>query len=310
MAHLLSVADLSMETLGRLVERGVDIAKGKWRNRRPLEGRTVGIYFRKPSTRTRTSFHVGALRLGASVVGYGPLDLQTTTGETSADTARVLSEYLNALVIRTNDVDEELREMARQQRMPIVNAMSENEHPTQVIGDLIALAEQFGHLRGLHVLYLGEGNNTAASLALAVGMTPGMRLTIMTPEGYGLKPAILDRALRFAARSGSVIECEHDPNRLPLAVDAVYTTRWETMGVSHADVSWRDRFIPYRVTTDLMAAVSKPGHTVFLHDLPAIRGAEVVGEVLDGPQSIAFRQAHHKLTSAMVVLDWCIGERG
>ncbi len=308
MAHLLSVADLSVETLGRLVTRGVAIARGEWAGRRPLEGKTIGIYFRKSSTRTRTSFHVGALKLGATVVAYGPNDLQTTTGETPADTARVLSEYLDALVIRTNEADEEMREMARQPRMPIINAMSENEHPTQVIGDLISLAEQFDRLKGLHILYLGEGNNTAASLALAVAMAGDMRLTLLTPEGFGLKPAILERALRFAAESGSVIETSHDLGRLPRTVDAVYTTRWETMGVVHSDPNWRERFKPYRVTTDLMRKVSKPGHTVFLHDLPAIRGAEVVDAVLDGPQSIAFRQAHHKLTSAMVVLDWCLGQ--
>jgi len=303
--HVLSIAEVGAENLAYLVNRSVVFAAGDARVR-PLEGKVVGIYFRGTSTRTRTSFTVGALRLGAGTVTYGPNDLQIATGETIPDTARVLSGYLDALVIRTNDSIGEMRAFAEQDEMAVVNAMSENEHPTQAIADLSVMKETFGRLDGLHVLYIGEGNNTAASLALAVGLTPGMRLTVVTPEGYGLSDALLETARGLGERHGSDIEQRHDIDGLPAGVDAVYTTRWQTMGVPKADPDWRQKFAPYTVTRSIMERVSKPSGTVFLHDLPAVRGADVTDEVLDGPQSRAFRQADHKMFSAMAVLEWCV----
>jgi len=310
--HLLSIAELGPENLAYLVNRSVTLASGDAGRGRPLDGRAVGIYFTGTSTRTRTSFTVGALRNGAGVVTYGPHDLQIVTGETIADTARVLSGYLDALVIRTNDSMADMQAFARQDEMAIINAMSENEHPTQAIADLSTLKEAFGRLDDIHVLYLGEGNNSAASLALAVSLTRGMRLTLVTPEGYGLPESVLQTAQELARKHGSIIEHHHDVSRLPVAVDAVYTTRWQTMGVPKAEAGWQVKFQPYSVTPTLMAQVSKPS-TIFLHDLPAVRGADVLDEVLDGPQSRAFRQSRHKLFSAMAVLEWCVigatGER-
>ena len=308
--HLLSILDLSSTDLERLVDDALAIARGEWSRRRPLAGKTTGIYFRKTSTRTRTSFTVGAQRLGAAVIAYGPDDLQIATGETLSDTARVLANYLDLLVIRTNASLDEMRELARQGSMPVINAMSDNEHPTQAIADLAALREALGRLAGAHLLFVGEGNNTAASLAFAVAKTRGMRLTLVTPEGYGLPAADLAAAHRLAADHGATVEQQHDLARLPTGVDAVYTTRWLTMGVSKKDPDWLDRFRPYCVTGELMRRVSKPRGTIFLHDLPAMRGYEVTDEVLDGPQSIAFRQAFHKLTAAMSVLAWCAGATG
>jgi ornithine carbamoyltransferase len=309
--HLLSVSGLDRETLLSLVETAVAIAAGAWEGQRPLADRVVGIYFRKSSTRTRTSFTVGALKLGAQVVAYGPNDLQIVTGETVPDTARVLANYLDALVIRTNETIEEMRQFASQNRMAIINAMSENEHPTQSLADLATLLEHFGRLTGLHVLYLGEGNNSASAIALAASRLPGMRLTLVTPEGYGLPVDFIEAVRTTAKANGSEIEQHHDMGHLPRGVDAVYTTRWLTMGAKKADEDWLPRFRPFTVTPAVMAEVSKPGGgTVFLHDLPAMRGYEVLDEVLDGPQSIAFRQAFHKMTSAMAVLTWCLEGSG
>jgi ornithine carbamoyltransferase len=301
--HLLSIADLSAETLARLVEDAAAIARGEWEGRKTLVGKIVGIYFRKTSTRTRSAFTAGALKLGASTITYGPHDLQILTGETIQDTAQVLANYLDALVIRTNESMQEMRELADQDRMSIVNALTESEHPTQAIADLVTLREAFGRLEGLHVLYIGEGNSTAAALALACGLLPDMRLSIVTPEGYGVPENVLDQARSF--RSGSAVEQLHHLDPPPPHVDAVYTSRWLTMGVQKLDADWLARFQPFTITPQLMARVSG-AKTVFLHDLPAMRGYEVVDEVLDGPQSIAFRQAYHKMTSAMAVLVWCI----
>ena len=304
--HLLSVSDLDRGTILSLVENAVAIAQGRREGERSLAGRTIGIYFRKSSTRTRTSFTVGAMKLGAQVIAYGPDDLQIVTGETVADTASVLSNYLDALVIRTNESVAEMRQFAAQDRMAVINAMSENEHPTQSLADLTTLREHFGRLSGLHVLYLGEGNNSASAISLAVARIPGMRLTLVTPEAYGLDAGFLEEVRATAAANGAEVEQHHDMERLPRGVDAVYTTRWLTMGVERADEDWIPKFRPYTVTPAVMAEVSKPEGTVFLHDLPAMRGYEVLDEVLDGPQSIALRQAYHKMTSAMAVLEWCL----
>jgi ornithine carbamoyltransferase len=304
--HVLSISELGAENLAHLIDRGLALVVGDGGRSQPLSGRVVGIYFRGPSTRTRTSFTVAAFKLGADVIAYGPRDLQLSTGETLRDTARVLSSYLDALVIRTNEPVAEMRALAEPGEMSIINAMSDNEHPTQAVADMVTMKEEFGRLEDLHVLYVGEGNNTAASLALAVAQTPGMRLTLATPEGYGLAEDILTKARDFSARYGGAVEERHGMSDLPRGVDVVYTTRWQTMGETKPDPNWRASFEPYTVTSELMARVSKPARTIFLHDLPAVRGADVTDEVLDGPQSRAFRQARHKLTGAMAVLEWCL----
>ena len=186
--------------------------------------------------------------------------------------------------------------------MVVVNAMCRAEHPTQAIGDLATIEEAFGRLDGVHVLYVGEGNNTAAALARAVALTPGMRLTLATPEGYGVASDVLAWARKAAGERGSVVEQTHDASRLPRGVDVVYTTRWQTMGEPKAGTDWREKFIPFRADEELRGRVSKPSGTVFMHDLPAVRGEDVDDAVLDGPSSLAFRQAQHKLSSAMAVL--------
>ncbi len=306
--HVLSIADLGTETLTRLVDDAVAIARGEWKERRPLRDKVVGIYFPVTSTRTRTAFTIGAMKLGASTIAYGPKDLQIVTGETIQDTARVLANYMEVLVIRTNGPIEELQQLSEQGRMSIINAMTDNEHPTQALCDLAALKEALGRLQGIRMLYLGEGNNTASALALAFGSMPDMHLTLVTPEGYGLSRDLIAQAQRLANGNGSAVEQHHNMDALPKDVDAVYTARWLTMGVKKDDSSWVDKFRPYTITPEVMARVSKEG-TIFLHDLPAMRGYEVVDEVLDGPQRIAFRQAFHKMTSAMAALNWCAGER-
>lgn len=309
MRHLLSLAEIGPEGLAVLVDDALAFAAGRGESGQLLKGRVVGIYFRGTSTRTRTAFTVGAMKLGAGVIAYGPNDLQLVTGESLLDTARVLSGYLDFLVIRTNAPVEEMRTLASSDEMSVINAMSDNEHPTQAIADLTTIKEALGGLSGVHVLYVGEGNNSAAALALAVSMTEGMRLTLVTPEGYGLPNEVLHTAEGFARRSGARVEQHHDARALPSNVDVVYTTRWETMGVVKPDADWQVNFAPYRVTPRMMAEVSRQSGTIFLHDLPAVRGAEVVDEVLDGQQSLAFRQAQHKMTSAMSVLKWCAASR-
>jgi ornithine carbamoyltransferase len=310
MKHLISLKLLGSSQLANLVRRSAYFASGQDRDKKPLSDKTVGIFFRRSSTRTRTSFTVGAQKLGAQTVVFGPQDLQLVTGETLEDTGRVLSGYLDALVIRTNDAQAEMETLAHQDRMAIVNAMSTEEHPTQAIADLSTIFEVRGDIEGVHLLYLGEGNNSTSALAFAFAQTPRSRLTIVTPKGYGVPETLLDEARALSQDNGSIIEQHHDPGDLPRNVDVVYTTRWQTMGVPKADPGWRRSFLPYTVDARLMEKVSKPEGTIFLHDLPAVRGDDVTDEVLDGPQSRAWRQAEHKMFGAMAVLEWCLSEPG
>lgn len=306
--HLISLSDLPDGALRGVVARAGDHARraAAGRPAEPtLAGAVVGVYFRRTSTRTRTAFSAGALRLGAGVVAYGPGDLQTNTGETSEDTGRVMAGMLDVLVARTADDPAEMRAWASgQRRMAVVNAMSADEHPTQALADLTTLVLHFGEVEGLRVLYVGEGNNTAVALALGLSRFRGVLLDLRTPPGYGLDPRVRAQALAQAESAGALVTERHDLAGLPADLDAVYTTRWETTGTTKPDPDWRAVFAPFHVGPELMARAPK---AVFLHDLPAHRGAEVAAQVLDGPDSLAFTQAENKLYSAMAVLEWCHG---
>jgi ornithine carbamoyltransferase len=295
MRSLISLLDISGEDVAGIVDSAVKYAEQ--RPPRTLEGRAVGIYFRRSSTRTRTSFWRAATLLGADTIAFGPDDLQLTTGETLADTARVLSGYLDLLVVRTNDDMAELRELDAAGGLGVVNALTRHEHPTQALADLATLQEEFGQLAGRHLVYAGEGNSTAQALVYATALTPDLQLTLVTPPGYGLPAEVT------AAGPHRVRQC-HSFDDVDGPADAVYTSRWQTMGVAKDNPDWLTAFLPYRVTDELLDRIGT-AHTVFLHDLPAVRGQEVTDEVLDGPRSRAWRQSRHKMTAAAAVLQWC-----
>ncbi|HVQ91551.1 MAG TPA: hypothetical protein VMU51_10990 [Mycobacteriales bacterium] len=305
MRHLISIDDLTDGDLRAIPRRAAEFATALRQRSpidQPLSGDVVGVYFRKTSTRTRTAFSVGAVRLGAQIVTFGPNDLQTNTGETIEDTGQVFSRMLDVLVARTSADPAELRALADQPRMAVVNAMTQDEHPTQALADLTTMLQRFGRLDDLNVLYVGEGNNTAAALALALTRLPGSRLELRTPPGYGLEQPILERAGAQAGRTGATLIERHDMAGLPRAAQVVYTTRWQTTGTSKPDPNWRAVFAPFQVHAGIWRDCPD---ALFMHDLPAHRGEEVTAEVLDGPVSIAFDQAGNKLTSAMAVLEYC-----
>lgn len=306
--HVLSVLDLSPAEVEGLCRRAIQL-KHTPSAPQTLREKTVGVYFRKTSTRTRTAFCVGAGRLGATVVTFGPDDLQTNTGETLHDTARVLAGYLDILVMRTNESVEEMKLFASYPPLSVVNALSSDEHPTQALADFSAILEHFGTLEGISILYCGEGNKSAAALAIAASRVPGMRVTLATPAGYGLDPHKLAAARTLADKYGAFIEETHDIRSLAGPVDVLYTSRWQEMGVSKPDPDWKEKFAPFRVTRELLDRTGGP-RTVFMHDLPAVRGEDVEDEILDGTQSLVWAQAQHKLFSAMSVLEWCGDSRG
>ncbi|WP_280369014.1 ornithine carbamoyltransferase, partial [Nocardia abscessus] len=238
------------------------------------------------------------------VIGYGPDDLQLNTGETLEDTIRVLSRMLDVLVVRTSLDSLALRAVAEaQEGMAVINAMSDDEHPTQALADLLTLRRYFGRIEGLKILYMGEGNNTASALGLAISRYPGAELHLRTPKGYGVPTQILAESNR-QDRMGTVVE-KHDLTDLPDEVHVVYTTRWQTTGTRKPDPHWKSTFSPFRVDERLMARYPD---AIFMHDLPAHRGEEVDAAVIDGTRSIVFDQAAGKLYSAMAALEWCLSE--
>jgi ornithine carbamoyltransferase/carbamoyltransferase len=303
---LLTLGTLTRQDLEALAERSCDFFRDRDGHDRPLAGKVVGILFSKTSTRTRTAFSVGTVRLGGFPIMYGPGDLQTNTGESIHDTGRVFGSMLDALVARTAGPLAELQEISRSGDLPVVNAMSTEEHPTQGICDLATMLLEFGTLENLSVLYVGEGNNSAAALAYGLSMMPGCQVTFATPPGYAVDSEILEDATKRAYESGGRISQVHDLDDLPDHVDVVYTTRWQTTGTVKASADWRERFRPFYVDDALLA---RWPDAKFMHDLPANRGEEVSGAVLEGPRSLAWTQAEMKLASAMAVLEWVI-ERG
>lgn len=297
--RLISLTELSGEDLRALVRRTVTHAERKTAHR-PLDGRIVGLYFALTSTRTRTAFTSGALRLGAQTVSYGSGDLQLNTGETAVDTGRVLATMLDAFVVRAAGDSAELRDFGVG-GLPVINAMSADEHPTQALADLATIHQSFGAVDGVRVLYVGEGNSTAVALCHALSRYDGTVLHVRTPPSYGLPAAARNAAPGTGA--GSRIDERANLDDLPDEVDVVYTTRWQTTGTMKRHDSWRELFDPFRVDTALLDLYP---HAVFMHDLPAHRGDEVEAAVIDGPRSVVFRQAANKLYSAMAALEWCM----
>ncbi|MFF3644210.1 ornithine carbamoyltransferase [Streptomyces sp. NPDC002564] len=303
---LFSLADLPVDTVTRLADRAVELHHDPAAHTRPLAGRTVGVLFTEPSTRTRTAFTVAAVRLGAAPVTYGPGDLQLSTGEAVEDTGRVLGSMLDGLVARTAGPLADLRTLSRHGHLPVVNAMATEEHPSQGLCDLATLRLVLGDLGGLRLLYVGEGNNTATALALALSGIPGCEATFACPPGYGLPDDLLTTARKRAAHCGATLTHRDTAHALPTGVDVVYTTRWQTTGTSKPDAAWRERFRPFHIDEEFMTR--RPG-ALFLHDLPAHRGDEVTGAVLDGPRSVAWTQAAMKLSSATAVLEHALGDQ-
>lgn len=303
--HLLSVSDIADEDIAWIVERGRLHAQSS----EPVEslsGSIVGIYFTKPSTRTRTAFTTAALRLGARVVTYDSEDLQVATGETLEDTGRVLARMLDALVVRTAEESAGMRALALQGEMPVINAMNADEHPTQALSDLTFLAMRFGSVAGLRMMYVGEGNNTAVALCRALARFEDVTIHLRTPRGYGLPAAALESVKGIAARTGAQVDEQHDIDALPSDLDVVYTTQWQTTGTVKANPLWREEFEDFRVTPSLM---ERYPDAIFMHDLPAHRGEEVAPSVIDGASSVVFDQAGCKLHSAMAVLEWALSRR-
>jgi ornithine carbamoyltransferase len=304
MPNLITLDDLTEYQQLTLADRAVELHRDRTLHNRPLARRIVATMFLLTSTRTRAAFSTAALRLGADLVSFFPNDLQINTGESFADTGRVLASMMDLLVVRSNTTIQKLYELSNNGALPVVNAMSSEEHPTQGLNDLAVLRLRCGDLTGLRFLYVGEGNNTAVALAKALRHIRRCHTTFCTPIGYGLDAALMQQCNDIAATNGGAVAQVSGFDELPAEVDIVYTSRWETTGTLKHDEAWRELFRPLYVDEGLM---KRWPAALIMHDLPAHRGQEISSAVLDGSRSIAWEQATMKMASAMAVLEYAAG---
>lgn len=298
--HFLSIDDLDASMLTKLLDDAASLKAARGPSR-DLDGRSVAMIFEKPSTRTRVSFEVAIAELGGTPLVLGTQDLQLGRGETIEDTARVLSRYVHAVVLRTFGQDR-LETLAAAGTIPVVNALSDHEHPCQALADLLTIREHVGDLAGVRLSYVGDGNNVAHSLLLAGGLA-GMHVSVATPPGYEPDDAVVARAREHAASSGGSITITIDPQAAVEKADAVYTDVWASMGQEQQADARAAVFAPYRVDDALMARVPE---AIVLHCLPAHRGEEIAAPVLDGPQSRVWDQAENRLHTQKAVLRWLL----
>lgn len=296
---LLRTRDLTRSDLKYLLGRAKKFKESPYTRRGMLSGDSVCLYFEKPSTRSRISFETAVARLGGAPIILSPDDLQMGRGETIEDTARVISRYSRALVMRAYR-DEEVERFARAATIPVINLLTDGHHPCQSVADLLTIQEHRGSLKKCRIAYLGAGNNVAVSLMEAAALS-GADIRLAWPKNYALPGETVEISRALAAENGGEVLVTEDPEEACQGADVIYTDVWLSMGDAEAEREIRRRaFSPYQVTKRLLG-LAKPD-ALFLHCLPAHRGEEVTEEVLEGPQSVVFDQAENRLPSSMAIL--------
>ena len=299
--HLLRIADWTVGELELVLDLADELKQFQRRRepRRLLEGRTLGLLFDKPSTRTRVSFEAGIAHLGGIALFLPADQLQIARGEPLRDTATVLSRYLDALAVRTSS-HEDVAELARHATIPVLNALTDAAHPCQALADLMTLRERLGDLAGRRLAWIGDGNNVCASIVVGAAMF-GMDVVAATPAGYEPPAA----AVAAAARSGGSIELVQDPFEAAIGADALYTDVWTSMGHEAERERRRRDLAGYRIDHELLRAAGP--QAIVLHCLPAHQGEEITAKVLHGPQSAVWDQAENRLHSQKALLALVIG---
>lgn len=298
--HLLSIADLKPAKLEAILDKAEELKK-KLKNGEPHEllgGKTLGMIFAKPSTRTRVSFETAMAQLGGHAIYLGMSDLQLGRGETIADTARTLSRYVDAVMARLFKHDN-LLELAENSEVPVINGLTDLLHPCQVLADLFTVREQKGKLKRLKLAYVGDGNNVCNSLLLGCSKA-GVDISVATPKGYAPDAGILGQAKREAKASKVRVEVITDPHKAVTDADVVYTDVWTSMGQEKERKRRLRDFKGYQVDSKLLDG-AKPD-VIFMHCLPAHREEEIASEVIDGPHSVVFDQAENRLHVQKAIL--------
>ena len=296
--HFLDLGDFDPATLRQMLDIAAGFKATKGVNSRPLAGKTLAMIFEKPSTRTRVSFEVAMRQLGGEAIVLSAKEMQLGRGETAADTARVLSRYVDAIMLRT-DRAAKLRELAENATVPVINGLTEASHPCQLMADVLTFEEHCGPIAGQVVAWCGDGNNVARSWIEAATRF-GFTLRLATPAA--LRPP--EDLLAWARAEGAAIEVSDDPEQTVAGARCVVTDAWVSMA-DNPNESRHNLLAPYRVTTALMAQAAPDA--IFMHCLPAHRGEEVSAEVIDGPQSVVFDEAENRLHAQKGVLAWALG---
>lgn len=293
------VTDLTPQELRDLLDLAAAMKAKPAHCEDALRGQTIACIFEKPSTRTRVSFAAAVARLGATPVALSPQELQLGRGESIADTARSLSGYVAAIVIRTY-AQETVDELAQWATVPVVNALSDQHHPCQALADLLTIEEVFGDVSGRRLVFVGDGGDNVAHSLLEVGALAGLDVTVACPPEYAPDDHILAEARPLAGQTGAELTVVHDPAVAIADADVVYADVWASMG-EEAERETRARALaPFQVTAELMA-LAKP-EAIFLHCLPAKRGEEVAAAVIDGPQSVVWQQSANRLPTEEALL--------
>ncbi|EME21893.1 ornithine carbamoyltransferase [Rhodococcus triatomae] len=299
--HYLRDDDLTPEQQAEVLDLAAELKKDPFAKQTLAGPRAVGVIFEKNSTRTRFSFEVGIAQLGGHAVVVDGRSTQLGREETLQDTGRVLSRYVDAVVWRTFG-QKRLEQMASGATVPIVNALSDEFHPCQVLADLQTLRERKGELNGLKLTYLGDGANNMAHSLLLGGVTAGIDVTIAAPEGFAPLPWVLESARARAAETGATITLTDDPHSAVAGADALVTDTWTSMGQENDGLDRVGPFRPFQINAGLLAEAASDA--VVLHCLPAHRGEEVTDDVLDGPQSAVWDEAENRLHAQKALLVW------
>jgi ornithine carbamoyltransferase len=301
---LLSVADLSSEDIRLLIQEAINLKARGWFSL--LSGKTLALLFEKPSLRTRVSFEIAMRQLGGEAIYLSPAEVGLGKRESVSDVARVLGRYVDAITARTFS-HQTLEMLANYCRVPVINALSDLEHPCQALADLLTIYEKKGKLKCLTLAYVGDGNNVAHSLMLAASLT-GVNFRIASPPGYQVQETILNLAKGYAADSGSEIFCAEEPQLAVKGADVVYTDVWASMGQEAEADQRRQVFADYQVNDRLLSLAKEDA--IFMHCLPAHREDEVTEIVLEGPKSVVFDQAENRLHIQKAVLAVMLGGLG
>ncbi len=301
--HLLSVADLTGREVLHLLARAGELKRGG--EGRILEGKLLALMFEKPSLRTRVSFEAAMHQLGGRAIYLSQAEVGLGQREPIADVARVLGRYVDGIVVRTFAQDS-VRELAQHAGVPVVNGLTDDEHPCQALADFLTIQEKKGGPSGVSLAYVGDGNNVAHSLMLGAALL-GMDFRIAGPPGFGPRDEITGRAMELASRNGARIEVMTEPQRAVAGADVVYTDVWTSMGQEEEAVRRRQAFSGYQVDAALLGLAGRDA--IFMHPMPAHQREEIAEGLLDKPQSVVFDQAENRLHVQKALLAELLGGR-
>jgi ornithine carbamoyltransferase len=296
----LAISDYSSEKLQNILDLAIRLKKEYFThgNEQIFKGKVLGMIFQKPSLRTRVSFDMAMRHLGGDALYLSPNEIGLGQRESIADVARVLSGYVQVLMARVF-AHEHVLELAKWSSVPVVNGLSDYNHPCQGMADALTIIEKFGAMKGLNVTFIGDGNNVAVSL-MHICTKLGANFTLASPEGYDLVPKAIEDARKFAEMSGSKIQFIRDPHMAVKNAHVIYTDTWTSMGQEAETKKREEVFPPYQVNAELVSEADK--EVIVMHCLPAHRNHEITDEVADGPHSVLFPQAHNRLHAQKAIL--------